>query len=222
MAPMERERRLPVGPATVHLLGTVHGLRSEAELVKSAFAAMEPDAVGLAISPEDLAGLEAYVAGPAEPPSIPIDDPYVQSLARYGELAAPPPDLETALRLAREANVPTVALDLTDAAYTDAVTEHVSAWQLLSQSRRERRLAKRGSEAPTAWEHALAWDAERRKSRGYARVEELREEHVAQAVRHLAAKYARVLVVVEVARVEGVARHLGAGGGTAKAVDDQS
>jgi hypothetical protein len=197
------------GGAEVVLLGVVQGLVAEAERVRAAFVEARPAAVALGVSPEAVAGLSRYQS--PEDPGEHFDDlpdaefAYASRLNEYSEVALPPPDLREAVRLAREAGVPVFGVDLTEEQYEDVFTREVGALALLRYGRIQRQLARKPPRASDARAFALAWDAEVRRVKGIARVEERREFRIAEGARALARQVAGlVLLVVDAPREAGV------------------
>jgi hypothetical protein len=203
----DRKREVRVDGAHVLVVESVYGLETEERLVGDAVAAFGPDAVALGVSPEELEGLEEYLDASGDPPT-PEPDRYAEGLAQFGPISLPPPSLLTAASAARERGVPLEALDLPEETYTETFTDEVSTWQLFWNTRREKKLARNPPDAASARDYAMAWDRERRKSDGLARLEAKRELHMASRLRDLAADNDRVLAVVETARVDGIVDEL--------------
>lgn len=203
--------RLPAGE--VVLLATVQGMVAERETVRKAYALTRPKAVALAVSPDAAESLSRFERTPD------MDDPfeelpdhdYVYSvvLRDFGDVDLPPPDLLEAARLAKTDGLPLRGVDMTDDAYEDHFTKMVSVWGFLRYGRIQRKLAKRPPKAPDAPSFALAWDAAIRRVKGIAKLEALREAHIAHDTSALAREVGgRVLLVVDVARAAGVRQAL--------------
>lgn len=199
----------------VVLLATVQGLVAERDNVRRAYTLVKPAAVALGVSPEAAASLAAFARTPE------MDDPfeelpdhdYVYSvvLRTFGEVDLPPPDLLEAARLAKADGLPLHGADLTEETYEDHFTKMVSVWGFLRYGRIQRRLARKPPRAPDAASFSLAWDAAIRRVKGIARLEELREAHIAQTSAALARELGgRVLLVVDLPRAGGVRRALAA------------
>ena len=203
---------MTVGSARVHVLGAVHGLMSEAAVVEEAFRASQPDAVALGIAPGELDGLDEHARGePSEPDQEVTIDPsehYALGLSRYGDIGLPPPDLVAAVALAREHGVEPVAVDLDGTQYDEIFAANVGPFAFFRYGRRVQKMGKRPPRAPDAVAFALAWDARIRALRGFDRVEAAREEAIARRVEDLATRHRSVLVLVDVARAEGVVARL--------------
>lgn len=205
-------RRFPCDGGEVVLLGTVHGLVAEAQRVRDAFAQVRPRAVALGVSPEAVAALLRYQKSDEHDPFEDLPDSevaYSLRLAAFGDVDLPSPDLVAALDLAKAADVPAHGVDLTEEAYVETFTKEVGAWALLRYGRVQRGLAKRPPQAADPRAFSLAWDAKLRRIKGIARVEDAREERIAKGACSLAAAAGGpVLLVVDAAREDGVARRL--------------
>ncbi len=191
----------------VFVLGSVQGLVSEAPRVATAFRRVAPAVVALGVATEDVAGLVAYAASPDEDDFsadslLESEAVFAASLAKFGPVDLPPPDLREAIRLAQEADIPVVGIDLGEDAYADVWSREVNVFELWRVSRAARRLHKRPPVADSAHAFALAWDAEHRRVPGLARVEAAREREMGRALRSFSPTPA--LVIVELARFDGV------------------
>jgi len=129
---------------------------------------------------------------------------FSRHLSRWGEVEAPAPSYQAAVRLAHRGGLEVVAADFDDEEYTDVFLNSVSAFSLVRQGRRLRRLAKRRFRARTAEEFALEWDGAVTRIRGYGKVERAREARVGRSVAAAARRHERVLAVVEFERLQGV------------------
>jgi hypothetical protein len=129
---------------------------------------------------------------------------FMKLLSRFGEVEAPPPSYQEAMRYGNEKGVPVLAVDFDDDAYTDVFLHNVSAFTLIRQGRVLRKLSKRRFKEKTPEGFALAWDARVNRLRGYHAVEKAREERLAAGVAGAATSHQRILAVVEVERAAGV------------------
>lgn len=129
---------------------------------------------------------------------------YGLSLQQFGKVLLPPRDLLAAVQLAGEADIPVRGVDLSEEEYGDAFARHLGTWALMRYTRRTRRLERRPPKAASAREFALAWDAELRRVTGYDALEQERERLIAERARALAREHGTVLLIVEVAREDGV------------------
>lgn len=200
----------------VVLLATVQGLVSEAARVRENLARESPQALALGVAPEAAAQLLKYEPDPEVDlfEDLPDHDyVYSHKLAEFGDVALPPPDLLEAARASAEVGISLYGVDMPEEAYEETFTREVSTLGFLRYGRIQRRLARRPPKAPTAEEFSLKWDAAIRRVRGIARVEALREQHMAAQARALADKVGGVvLLVVDRPRADGIAAALRDGG----------
>lgn len=199
-------------PGAVHLLATVQGLVAERERVRAAIARVEPKALAIGASPESAATLLGYERAPDEDlfEDLPDHD-YVYSivLREFGDVDLPPPDLLEAARMSVAQGIPLHGVDLPEDEYETTFTKEVSALGFLRYGRIQKRLARKPPRADTPQAFALAWDRAIRKVGGIARVEALREQHMAERALALARETAGpVLLVVDLPRAEGILARL--------------
>ncbi len=197
--------KLTMGTAKVYLLGTIKGLKSEEENVKKAFAIAKPEVIGLHISPDEISGLEATVGGEITEMGLShYEEIYGVNLAKYGEIQIPPPSLVTAYRLARKHDKILAPLDMNDEKYADLFTKTVSTFHLIRHSFRVKRLRKRKFNSPDARSFVLEWDAQINKVKGYRKMEEAREQYMAENIALLAKEHTRFLAILELERLSGI------------------
>lgn len=198
---------LAVGACRVHLLPVVRGLVSEAPKVRDAALFASPDGIGLSISPEELEALRAHGEEPADASGV-EEEVYARALAEYGEVRKPPPCFVEALTVGKERGVPVQALDMEENAFTEAFVTTVSTRDLILHAFDRNRLGRWSPKARTPEGVALEWDRTVNRRRGYAKLETLREQHVARRIREVASDHRALLAVVEVERAAGVAAAL--------------
>ena len=196
---------LTVGNAKVYLLGTIKGLKSEAENVKKAYRIAIPDIIGLHISQGEMKGLEATVRGEITEMGLShYEEIYGVNLAAYGEVQVPPPSLVMAYRIARKKDIILAPLDMNDEKYADIFTKTVTTFHLIRHSFRVKRLRKRKFNSPDARSFVLDWDAQINKVKGYREIEEARERYIAENIMYLSKEHSRVLAVLELERLDGI------------------
>lgn len=206
--------RFPVEGGEVVLLATVQGLVSERETVRRAWARLPPTALALGVSPESVAALVGYERTPdMEDPFEDLPDhDYVYSLKlkEFGDVDLPPPDLLEAARMAVTAGIPLFGVDLPEDQYEELFTREVNVWGFLRYGRIQRRLSKRPPKAKDAASFSLAWDAAIRRVKGIRKLESIRETYIAANAAALAKQHpgGRILLILDVARAEGVRTHL--------------
>ena len=196
---------LKLGDCALAIFPTVKGLASELPELEAAWAAARPQALALAVSPGEVAGLREWDGEPFDISGW--EELYglaLRQVAGDDGVRLPPPALRRALALADADNVPVEALDLPEEEFTALFTKSVSTWQWFRQDRLEKRLRKRGFEAGTPQELALEMDRHLCGLTGYAAVERGREAEMARRLRAACAERQRVLAVIELPRVAGV------------------
>lgn len=207
-------RSFPAPPGEVHLVSTVQGLASERDVVAAAFDRVQPAALALGLSPEQVAALQSY--SPKEDEDLFDDLPdhealYAARLQAFGEIGLPPPDLMEAIRIAGERGVPVRGVDLTQEQYEDAFTSEVGWFALLRYGRLQRKLGRKPPRASDARAFSLAWDARVRRVRALDRVEARREDAMSARASTLARETGGpVLLLVDAPREAGVAQRLAA------------
>ncbi len=200
---------LKLGDCALAIFPTVKGLASELPELEAAWAAARPQALALAVSPGEVAGLREWDGEPFDISGW--EELYglaLRQVAGDDGVRLPPPALLRALALADANNVPVEALDLPEEEFTTLFTESVSTWQWFRCDRLEKRLRKRGLEAGTPQELALEMDRHLCTLSGYAAVEHGREAEMARRLREACAERQRVLAVIELPRVAGVVARL--------------
>lgn len=205
-----------VGPkASTLLLAPVRGLTAEAARVVQALETFAPTTVGLGVSPDELSGLDTYfVSSSAEPlvPLSPNETSEVRGLVRFGEVRVPNPSFVSALAWARARDLPVEPLDPTDERSASLFAEHIGYLELVRRTVRERGVARRPPTPSTPDEFALAWDREVSGGRGSREFGRSRDRHLAARAAALSVEGARVAVVVDRERFDGVRALLGGAG----------
>jgi pheromone shutdown protein TraB len=199
--------------SSVVLIGAVRGLVSEGERVANVLKESKPEAVGLAISKEGLQAMKEHMET-AEEKKAELEnieeEIYVAGLEAFGEVRKPPPCYAEAWKTAVALNIPAEPLDLNDDQYTNAYCRNISTLEMMTQGRAQRRIARHKFEATTPEEYVLEFDSVVNRQKGCQRLEAEREEYIAVNIKKLAKKHANTAAVVELERLEGVKRALGA------------
>jgi hypothetical protein len=189
------------------LVPVVRGLVSEAKVVRSAFTEVDPDAVGISISAEELEALKAQPDVVA-PPSNAEEEIYIREISRFGTVKKPPPCFVEALRACTEADRPIHPLDMDEETFSEAFVSQISTVELIRHGLLSRRLERSTFVQDNPRDFALAFDRRLNRLKGFARLEEQRELHMANALRQLAANHHNLLAVLEVERFDGILRLL--------------
>lgn len=192
-----------LGDTPVRVLPVVRGLSSEIPVVQETIESVRPSVIGLSIGPEELQTLRYFDGGPLEPGNF-EEEIYVAGLSAWETPVKPPPCFSEAIRVADVHAIRLEALDMDENTYTEAYVDCVSTLELIFQGRLAKRLGKKKFRAASPREFVLEWDAVVNGSPGFARLQVLREAHIAKRLRELASSGGEVLALIEVERVKGV------------------
>lgn len=196
-----------VGAPPLLLVGVVRGLAAEVEPLLTEVRAFAPRAIGLGISEEELAGLDEHFVGRAFEPLVPLSGSELseaRGLSRFGEVRVPSPSALALLEWARSGPLPVQALDPSDDRYAEMFTDHISYFELVRRTLRERKLTKAAPAARTAEEFATRWHASLSGGRGSRSFDRARAHALAASAERLARTHGRVAVVVDRERYDTV------------------
>ena len=135
------------------------------------------------------------------------DMAYSKKLATFGDVELPPPAFVESVKLAEQDMVPIVDIDLSDDEYTLVFIDHVTYWQLVSQSRKIKSMRKR-LKTSTPEEMAKRWDARIRTIKGFEFLERERERKMAAGLLAELDKHSKVLAIIDLVRVDGTLKEL--------------
>ena len=204
------------GTPSVLLLGPVRGLLRDAQAVGPTLDGFGPEAVGLAVSHDELRSLVEYFGEVAAEPIVPLSTNElneVRGLVRFGEVAVPNPSVLEAIRWARDRAAPVVPLDPSDEGSASLFAEHIGYVELVRRTVRENRIGRSPPTPGSADAFALAWDQEIGRGRGSRRYTAARNEHLVQETRRLSEGRGRVAVLVDRERFDAVLAALRRGDG---------
>jgi hypothetical protein len=205
----DRYKEISVVDTSVHLLGTVKGLVSEAVLVRRAIDDLGPDLVGLHIGKEEMKGLRSVVEQRVdEMPLSSYEKLYALRLSRYGDVQIPPPSLVEAMRICRERSIPLHHLDFKEDQYSDIYTRLITGTTMIRQSLRLKSVARVSFKDPDPASFAVHWDKVANRIGGFSELERQREAHMAGRIVSLASKVGVHLHILEIERLEGILRLL--------------
>ena len=193
------------------VLGPVRGLASEVAPLTDGLTAFAPTAVGLGISFEEVTGLRDHFVGAAVEPLVPLTPHEVaeaRGLARYGEVRVPNPAALAAIDWATAHEVPVEGLDPSDEQYADLFTDHISYFELVRRTVRERRLTRDPPRVGSAEEYATRWQSTLGGGRGSRAFEAARSSVLVASARRLGERLPRVAVVVDRERFDGIVQGL--------------
>ncbi|UCE92047.1 MAG: hypothetical protein JSV90_02590 [Methanobacteriota archaeon] len=204
---MRRIERIAHGGSTIHILPVIRGLTSEVEPVRKAFAEVKPDLMAISLCKEELDGLRRLPSD-YEPELSRYDEIYVTGLARYGEVAAPPPCYVAAVEIADSEKIPVIPIDVDEESYTELYCASISGSALFRDSTRTWLLRKRAFSADTAEEYVTKFDRAVNNMRGFRRIEDERVDWMVRELLKTTGKAKDPLAVVEYERAAEVAAGL--------------
>ncbi len=196
---------------SVLLIGAVRGLAKEARSLEPELDTFAPEAVGLAVSSEELRSLVEYFGEVVAEPVVPLTSTEVnevRGLVRFGEVSVPNPSVLAAIRWARLHHVPVVPLDPNDEGSASLFAEHIGYLELVRRTVRENRIGRSPPAPDSADAYAVAWDQKVAGGRGSRRYAAARNAHLAGETRRLGEGRSRVAVLVDRERFEGVRESL--------------
>jgi hypothetical protein len=200
------------------LAGGILGLAEDAAQVRSALEAVAYEAVLLGIPFEDLDAIRA-THGQERTKEFnrdEMDDLYLETLSRFGQVQVPPGDLYAAFDHAQKGSLRVEAIDLGDEGHTAVWTENVGVFELLRNNRRLRKLDGNAFTAATPEAFAQEWDEKLFPTKGLRRVQQEREAWMAKRITEIAAEARRLFALVPLARWAGVRDRLVATAGWAQ------
>ena len=193
--------------ATIHILPVIRGLTSEVETVRKAFAEVKPDLVAISLSKEEVEGLR-NLPSDFEPELSRYDEIYVTGLARFGEVAAPPPCYVAAVEIADSEGLPVVAIDVDEESYTELYCAAITGQALFRNSTRTWFLRKKSFGADTAEEYVVKVDRAFNNMRGFRQIEYERVDWMSRELLKTTKRARNTLAVVEYERAAEVLSQL--------------
>jgi len=193
-----------------YLVGVVKGLKKEGERVVKLITEIAPDAIALAVAPEEVGGLREYTDQEVEMSKI--EEAYAKHLSRWGKVELPPPPYLDALRLATAKLAPVYGLDFDEETYSTLYVELVTGLRMIAAGIMEDGLLEQEFKAEDEFGFALEWDRAVNRTKGHKQLESERENHIAGEIARFAVKHERLLAIVEFERLDGICRHLSVAG----------
>lgn len=188
---------------TVHVLGVIKGLKSEANKVRLAFDNIRPDKVAISLSPEEVEGLR-NIPEDYEPELSRYEEIYADGLSKFGEVAAPPPCYVAALELAEHSGIPVIPVDMNEQEYSELYCAVVPGTTLFRHSTRTWLLKRRSfsDDGPEAF--VKAWDKAVNGLEAFRIIEERRAESMAKGITEACAGAKNLLAIIELERADDV------------------
>lgn len=187
----------------IFLAGIIEGLSTEVDKVKKIFAELEPDAVGLYVSEEDIVQLE----NTREDEKFYLSEEqeiYAHKLAVYGKVVVPWPHIEAVIKLCKSANIPLYPIDMSGEEYALAFTKSVSPIQLIRYHLRLKRLRNKKFKKKTAEEFVRTWYAQTVKLKGIKNLENACERYTAKKIVSLFNKHSKTLVFLPLQKLDTI------------------
>lgn len=195
------------------LVGAVRGFVADTPAVVARLDAFAPRGVGIGLSFDEMTGLTDHFVHRDFEPLVPLtghETAEVQGLSRLGEVRVPHPTYVGVLEWAQDRHLPVEALEPSDEKYATLFTRHISYFELVRRTLRERNLAREPPESADADSYAVAWDVTLSRGRGSQAFLRARERAMAQGARRLATRVGRTALVVDRERFDGVRAALSA------------
>ncbi|HLF06457.1 MAG TPA: hypothetical protein VI893_04685, partial [Thermoplasmata archaeon] len=201
---------LTLGGRPFYVVGVVKGLKKEGERVVRLMTEIAPDAIALAVAPEEVGGLREYDGQEVEMSKI--EEAYAKHLSRWGKVELPPPPYLDALRAASVKLAPVYGLDFDEETYSSLYVELVTGLRMIAAGILEDGLLEQEFKAADEFGFAVEWDRTVNRTKGHRQLEAEREKHIAGEIARFAGKHERLLAIVEFERLDGINRHLSAAG----------
>lgn len=200
---------VPVGGCRVCILPVVNGMASEADRVRGLFGSFE--AYGATMGIEGVQAIKARADLEDEFEVSELDLVYAHRMEQLtGQpVEMPSPAMCVLTDLCTENGLNVIPLDMNDADFTEMYCETVKAWDFVKEHRLAKKGMKRRFTSTTPEGFALEWDGFVNEVKGYRRVSENREAHIASQIREVAKYRSSLLVVCEIERAAGIAKNLG-------------
>jgi hypothetical protein len=207
-------KRLPVaGDSRLTILGVIRGLVSEVPVLEASLTEIRPEALGLALSPEEVQGLRDYFVGKEAEPFVPIlgsEAAEIRVLSQFGEVRIPHPGFLAAVAWADAHEVPTIPVDPNEDVYAEMFGSTIGYTELVRRTLRERRLLRKPPHVDSAEGFVLFWDKTLNGRGASRRLAEKRDAAAAAEVQKLRRRHPSVTIVAERERAEGLAEALAA------------
>ncbi|MCL2032242.1 MAG: hypothetical protein FWG96_03115 [Methanomassiliicoccaceae archaeon] len=201
---------LDIGRCRVDILPIVKGLVSEAEKVREAYGGYEAYSAALGI--EEIIAIKHRDEIEDVQELSEIDMVYVYHLSNFGDIESPTPAFCELIDLCLKDSIDVIPLDMNNEEFTEMYINTVKTLEFVKEHRLAKKGMKRSFDMSSAESFAISWDSYLNKVKGYEKVSQKREEHIASQIIDIA-KYRRsLLAVVEVERIYSIVEHIRNGG----------
>jgi len=190
--------------------GTIKGLVSERDKLKSLHENFQSEVMFLGISPEQLEGLDKYLQEPFEIEPEDYEVIYALKLEKYGEVGLPVPTYLEAFAISKKDGVSLVPIDMPEKEFSDLFVKTIDIFHILHYNFRKRKIWRKQFQADSPEEFVLLWDKEINKIKPYYKIELKREEYMGKKINELLKERneERILIIIELERLYGVLKNL--------------
>ena len=199
-------KKLKFSDLDILFFGTVKGLVSERNQLRTAFESFLPEYMLVGISPEEKKGLFNYMKEPFEIDPADYEIIYAKKLERFGEVGLPVPTYLEAYRISIEHGIDMIPVDMPDDIYSNLYTKKVDFFRVMRYDMRKRKIWKRRFHASTPEEFVIEWDGEVNKIREFMEIEREREAYMAGEISSFIMKHSagKIIAIIELERLNGV------------------
>ncbi|MEM2944007.1 MAG: hypothetical protein QXN93_03725 [Methanomassiliicoccales archaeon] len=195
-------KSIELNGASIFILPVIKGLVSEEKVVEDVFVEITPDLVCISISPEELDGLRDRKNYDSYEPSE-LEVVYGNILSTFGEVRLPPPCYVKTLELCEKNGVPIKAIDMPEEQFTETYCNCVSAFDLIRESFMARRISRKRFDISSPYSFVLEWDRKVNAPRGFRKLSEIKEKHMAESIASMTLTFRNILAVLEYERAGG-------------------
>jgi len=191
----------------ITILPVIKGLVSEEQKVLDAFDQVRPEIVAISIAQEELEGLAHKEEYEFIEPSF-LESVYKANLETFGDVKMPPPAYVKTMDLCNERGIKLLTIDMNEELFSETYCNKVGGLDLLRDSFFSNRAHKVRYDLSSAEKFVLDYDKKSNRAKGLRELNLEREKHMAAILKQFAAKYKKMLVVVELERADGVVSNI--------------
>lgn len=195
-------QEIELNGSKVFILPVIKGLVSEGEKVRKAIMEIMPEAVGISISKEELAGLRSYQGEEIELSEL--EEAYKAGLQEFGEVQMPPPCYTEAVKVTDELGIPLIPMDMNEELFSERYCELIGGLELMRESFFSHRIARKRFALDSAEDFVLDFERKVNGGRGISALNQEREAHMSNVLTELSESHRRIVVVLEIERSRGL------------------
>lgn len=199
-------KSVSVGGCHIDFLPIIQGLVSEADAVRGSYGGYEAYGVPLGVEAVEAVRrrnelIDDYEVGE-------IDLVYAKRLSVFGDVEMPCPAYCELVDLCDKDGAGLIPLDMNDNEFTSTYIENIKPTEFTGEHRIAKKCMKRKFDVSSPEAFVKSWDSFINSVKGYRKVSECREKHIAHQIME-ATKYRKsLLIVVETERMDGILKHL--------------